>query len=151
MEEGPHALGRVSGRDGCAGVNVIGRGGPWQGGLPGSTKHRMVKPCSLGVHPRACRRSLNGTPTTRAFVSNHEDRRVRPTSRTVYIPTLDALSPGSLSFHPELFRGKDEPCHLTTSTRTSHTSASVYSFIQGVGGGLGRRETHHEGETVEAG
>lgn len=84
VEEGPHALGRVLGRAGCAGVNVIGCGGPWQGGLPGSTKHRMVKPCSLGVHPRACGRSLNGTPTTELSVSNHEDRRVRPTSRTVY-------------------------------------------------------------------
>lgn len=67
VEEGPHTLGRVSGREGCAGVNVIGRGGPWQGGLPGSTKHRMVKPCSLGVHPRACGRSLNGTPTLERF------------------------------------------------------------------------------------
>lgn len=41
---------------------------------------------------------------------------------------------GSLSFHPELFRGKDDPRHLTTGTRTSHTSASVYALIRGVGG-----------------
>lgn len=34
---------------GCARSYVIGRGGPWQGGLPGSTKRGWLKLCSLGV------------------------------------------------------------------------------------------------------
>lgn len=84
-------------------------------------------------------------------MSNHEDRRARPTSRTACIPTLGALSSGSLSFHPELFRGKDEPRHLTDGhTDGSHT-AIVYAFIRGVGGGTGTGGREREGETDEAG
>lgn len=127
----PRSRLRTSG--GCAGVNIIGCGGPWQGGLPGSTKHRMVKPCSLGVHPRACGRSLNGTPTTELSVSNHEDRRVRPTSRTVYpppwMPSRRALSLSIRSF----FEVRTSLATLRRGTRTSHTFASVYAFIRGVG------------------
>lgn len=99
----------------------------------------MVKPCSLGVHPRACGRSLNGTPTTELSC-----RTTKTGARSSYVQ--DGVSPlwmsprlsGSLSFHPELFRGKDEPRHLTTGTRTAHISA--YAFIRGVGGGLGGKE-----------
>lgn len=121
VEEGPRALGRVSGREGCAGVNVIGRGGPWQGGLPGSTKHRMVKPCSLGVHPRACGRSLNGTPTmelscrttkTGALVLR-PGRRVSPP----WVPSRRALSLSIRSF----FEVRTSLATLRTGTRTAHT------------------------------
>lgn len=95
-----------------------------------------------GRAPTSLRAELERHASYGAFVSNHEDRRgafvLRP--GRWYPPTLDALSLGFLSFYPELFRGKDEPRHLTTGTRTSHTFAKVYAFIRGVGGGLGKRE-----------
>jgi len=101
VEEGPRALGRVSGREGCAGVNVRARW-PLAGWFARVDKAPDGKALFPGRAPMSLRAEHERHAYYGAFVSNHEDRRVRPTSRTAYphfgCSLVEALSLSIRSF-----------------------------------------------------